>query len=176
MTQPTLWLCDRTGAPVPVIDCLACATARRRPQCHFTPGLLLALEGEQNAIVTGRVDNYAHAVLTDYKTVDNGGRRLAAIALPMAHHTVQLEVYAWLIARALGERVQEARLVYITMGGIRTVDAPMPDETRLVRIEEEVGQRVKTIINPQLPAANPSEAWECRYCAHKRACRDAKTR
>ncbi len=37
------WLCEITGQPVPLHDCLACAEHRQAPACPFPPTMLRAL-------------------------------------------------------------------------------------------------------------------------------------
>jgi hypothetical protein len=42
MTHP-LWLCETTGQPIPLHDCLDCAEHRQIPACPFPPTVLKAL-------------------------------------------------------------------------------------------------------------------------------------
>ncbi len=42
-TNPQLWLCEVTGQPAPLADCLACARYRRQPACPYPPTILAAL-------------------------------------------------------------------------------------------------------------------------------------
>lgn len=237
--QP-LWLCEVTGEPVALHDCLACARERRRPACQFNPAILRALanaqepdevlevlgqlgfpiirvsslvgcprkawyertsgrplekpsehwarlrgtifhealarlgeglverrlvnvvrDGSLSAVVSGRVDGYdpATGILHDYKT-SNGVSGFAS--LPLEHHRRQLWMYAWLLAQNGFPPLAAIRVIYITMKEVVSADCPLPPD--MAKVEEMVVSRVRTVLNPDAPAARPDEAWECRYC------------
>ena len=43
MNINALWLCEITGGPIPLHDCLECAEHRQAPACPFPPTMLKAL-------------------------------------------------------------------------------------------------------------------------------------
>ncbi len=47
VASPPLWLCEVTGEPVALHDCLTCSRERRRPECQFNPAILRALANAQ---------------------------------------------------------------------------------------------------------------------------------
>lgn len=52
----------------------------------------------------------------------------------------------------------------MSMGELRTVDAPALDEPALEQVEGWVLRILRDILAPTPPPPRPVEAWECRFC------------
>ncbi len=255
----SLWLCEETGRPVPLHDCLECARQRRLPACPFPPTILQALansmQGDDTLVearqlarakgvsllrvtsllgctrqawyglhgrpllekphahwarfrgaifhaalealagedvvaetrlivsleelgarvwVAGKVDHYdpTTRLLTDYKSVNTFGRRMATMALPKQHHVAQLWLYAWLLAKSGHPAPLSSRIVYMDMGAVRTVDVPLPDAEMQAAVEARLVEKARLITEADAagPLGDPQEIWECGYCAFAGQC------
>jgi len=126
------------------------------------------------AWIAGKVDHYDPALrlLTDYKTINSFGKKMASLDLPKPQHAVQLALYAWLLGRSGYPYPTAGRIVYMDMATVRTVDVPMPDAAKLAAIEARLVEKVSTILNANAdgPAGDPQEAWQCAYCAYAEQC------
>ena len=254
MNVNALWLCEVTGHPIPLHDCLECAEHRQVPACPFPPTVLKALAnsmrgddglleaqalaqragvallrvtsllgctrqawyalhgrpplekpsehwsrlrgtifhaaleslaGEDTVAETrliasleelgarawlaGKVDHYdpALGLLTDYKSINSHGRKLASLGLPKAHHVQQLWLYAWLLERAGYAAPTSGRIVYLDMATVCTVDVAMPDAAQRAALAANLVAKARRITEAPAagPAGDPNETWECSYCA-----------
>lgn len=118
------------------------------------------------AFVTGRVDAYSVAsrTLYDFKTVNTGKSGMGTLPLPKPRHVKQLHIYSWLLARNGYPPPTSIRIAYMSMGELRTVDAPALDEPALEQVEGWVLRILRDILAPTPPPPRPVEAWECRFC------------
>lgn len=126
------------------------------------------------AWIAGRVDHYDPALrlLTDYKSVNSFGRKMASLDLPKQQHVAQLWIYGWLLARSGYPYPQAARVVYMDMGAVRTVDVPMPDADMQAAVEARLVEKARLITRADAegPAGDPQAPWQCHYCAHADQC------
>ena len=137
--------------------------------------LIASLEAHGvNAWIAGKVDHYDPALrlLTDYKTINSYGKKLAALGLPKQHHVAQLWIYAWLLGRSGLPTPTTGRIVYMDMGSVCTVDVPMPDADMQAAVEARLVEKARWITEADAtgPAGDPQESWECRYCAFATQC------
>ena len=249
-----IWLCEITGQPIPLHDCLECAEHRQVPSCPFPPTVLKALANSMRgddglleaqalaqragvallrvtgllgctrqawyylhgrpplekpsehwsrlrgtifhaaleslagehavaetrliasleelgarAWIAGKVDHYDPALrlLTDYKSVNSFGRKMASLDLPKQHHIAQLWIYSWLLAKSGYPYPLAGRVVYMDMGAVRTVDVPMPDTDLQAAVEARLVEKARLITeaDPAGPTGDPQEQWQCSYCA-----------
>ena len=254
-----IWLCESTGHPIPLHDCLECAGHRQVPACPFPPTMLKALAnsmraddglleaqalaqragvallrvtsllgctrqawyglhgrpplekpsehwarlrgtifhaaleslaGEEalaetrliasleelgaRAWIAGKVDHYDPALrlLTDYKSVNSFGRRMATMDLPKQHHIAQLWIYSWLLGKSGYPYPAASRICYMDMGAVRTVDVLMPDAEMQAAVETRLVEKARLITEADAagPPGDPQEAWQCAYCAHAGQC------
>ena len=119
------------------------------------------------AFVSGRVDAYSIAsrTLFDFKTVNTGKGGLSGMQLPKPRHVKQLHLYSWLLAQNGYPPPTAIRVAYMTMGDLRTVDAPVLPEDELDQVRDQVLRVLRDILAPNPPPARPVEAWECHFCS-----------
>jgi len=121
------------------------------------------------AWIAGKVDHYDPALrlLTDYKSVNSFGRKMASLDLPKQHHIAQLWIYGWLLGKSGYPYPLAGRVVYMDMGAVRTVDVPMPDADMQAAVEARLVEKARLITeaDPAGPAGDPQEQWQCSYCA-----------
>jgi CRISPR/Cas system-associated exonuclease Cas4 (RecB family) len=129
-----------------------------------------------DAWIAGQVDHFDPdtGILTDLKTINTYGRRLAKLDLPKEHQRAQLWIYAWLLEQSGRPYPSHGQLVYIDMGAVRTVDVPMPAPEQKTQVAQRLLEKARHIVEADEngPPGDPREAWVCRYCAHKQACPD----
>jgi len=106
----------------------------------------IAITGKPDAVL-----NPEHAHLDDYKTAKWTPRE------PYPHHVEQVNVYAWLLARCKKIGVKTAAIVYIEMGGVQRLPAPV-----WLRKKTEAFLRERIELWKS-GAPTPSE-WECKSC------------
>ncbi len=99
--------------------------------------------------------------LDDYKTTKRIPRE------PYEHHIAQVNVYAWLLHRAKGVEIETASIVYLDMGGVARLAAPVWSRRKTEKFLRE------RIASWQQGATTPS-AWECKSCPLASECADAQ--
>ena len=113
--------------------------------------LMFAFDG---VVITGKPDavlDPKHGHLDDYKTTKWTPRE------PYPHHVEQANAYAWLLARCKKIRVKTAAIVYIEMGGVTRLDAPIWSRQKTeVFLRDRIGLW-------KTGTPTPSE-WECKSC------------
>ena len=97
--------------------------------------------------------------LDDYKTTKRIPRE------PYEHHIEQLNIYAWLLKRAKGIKIKTAAIVYLDMGGVARLAAPVWSRRKTEKFLRE------RIAAWQTGATTPS-AWECKSCPLNQECAD----
>ena len=121
------------------------------------------------AWIAGKVDHYDPALrlLTDYKSVNSFGRKMASLDLPKQHHIAQLWIYSWLLAKSGYPYPLAGRVVYMDIGAVRTVDVPMPDADMQAAVEARLVEKALLITEADSagPTGDPQEQWQCAYCA-----------
>ena len=126
------------------------------------------------AWIAGKVDHYdpATRLLTDYKSLNTFGRRMATMDLPKQHHVAQLWLYGWLLGKSGYPYPLAGRIVYMDMGVVRTVDVLMPDTELQAAVEARLVEKACLITEagPTGPVGDPPEQWNCRYCSHAGRC------
>jgi len=140
---------------------------------EFTERRLAYFVKEAGAYVTGRVDWYnpKTATLVDLKTVsqkarwdvENGGYKEFDVRLN-PRHVKQLNLYAWLLDKN-GYPVETARVVYISMGQVKTFSIVVDTAPY---VEEFIVRQLQAITAPVAPPERPPEGskWLCKYCAY----------
>ena len=126
------------------------------------------------AWIAGKVDHYdpTSRLLTDYKSMNSYGKKLANLGLPKQHHVAQLWIYSWLLGKSGHPVPTTGRIVYMDMGSVCTVDVPMPDADMQAAVEARLVEKARWITETDAtgPAGDPQESWECRYCAFATQC------
>ncbi len=114
--------------------------------------------------IVGKIDHYDPALrlLTDYKSVNSFGRKMASLDLPKQHHIAQLWIYSWLLAKSGYPYPLAGRVVYMDMGAVRTVDVPMPDTDLQAAVEARLVEKARLITEADAGGApgGPQGGWE----------------
>lgn len=99
---------------------------------------------------------------------------MASLDLPKQHHIAQLWIYSWLLGKSGYPYPLAARVVYMDMGAVRTVDVPLPDAAMQAAVEARLVEKARLITEADAagPAGDPSEFWQCAYCACAGHCPD----
>ena len=99
--------------------------------------------------------------LDDYKTTKRIPKE------PYEHHVAQLNIYAWLLRRAKKLDVETASVVYLDMGGVARLPAPI---WSLAETETYLRERLALW---KAGAPTPA-AYECKSCPLNDECADVK--
>ena len=75
------------------------------------------------AWIAGKVDHYDPVTgqISDYKSVNSFGKKLANLGLPKQHHVAQLWIYGWLLGKSGYPYPATGRLIYMDMGTVYAV-------------------------------------------------------
>ena len=126
------------------------------------------------AWIAGKVDHYDPATgqISDYKSVNSFGKKLANLGLPKQHHVAQLWIYGWLLGQSGYPYPATGRLIYMDMGTVYASDVAMPDPELQAQVAARIVEKARMITEADAagPAGDPLEAWACRYCGHADGC------
>ncbi len=114
--------------------------------------------------VTGQPDavvNTESRHLDDYKTT----KRIPTA--PYGHHVAQLNVYAWLLHKAKDIAIETASIVYLDMGGVARLTAPVWSR-----------RKTETFLRERIAAWNEGATtpayYECKSCPLANECADVQ--
>ena len=114
-------------------------------------------------MITGKPDavlDTEHCHIDDYKTTAYIPRE------PYEHHVQQVNVYAWLIGKVRGVKIETASIVYFDMKEPRCLNAPVWS-----RKQTETFLRERILL---WQAGTPSpQTWECKSCPLSASCEAA---
>lgn len=121
--------------------------------------------------ITGRVDVLipeSPGYILDYKSC----RMLPKGDKPLGNHELQVNIYRWLVTPQI--RIDNLRIVYFDMGGVKRVTAQvMP----LSEVEQFVVAQATAYLHAVrddiIPAGKyDGRAWQCRYCDVADICKE----
>ena len=113
------------------------------------------------AWIAGKVDHYDPVTgqITDYKSMNSFGKKLANLGLPKQHHVAELWIYAWLLGKSGYPYPATGRLIYMDMGTVYACDVALPDtelqahvEARIVEKARLTTQAATRVVSPAIPS------------------------
>lgn len=110
--------------------------------------------------IVGKIDFIHEDTIYELKTVSNF---YALKDGAKEQHIKQVKFYAWC------ENLDKAKLIYVSLEGVRIFDIDCSDAYETVRELEEKARILYKALKSKIPP-EPVESWECRYCEYKNLC------